>query len=60
MINKFIFGLLLFIGSFYLLAWNEGRTIKRENFLVSMSKKVTIASADNMDVTNDTKLINLS
>jgi hypothetical protein len=55
-----IIGLILFLGSFLLLFWNEGRTVKRHRTLLEGAAAVVPVQASAIDPANDNKLIHLS
>lgn len=55
-----LFGIVLFIGSMFLLFWNEGRTIKTLRSLEEGQKIVVSVKSDNIDNANEGKLIHLS
>lgn len=52
-----LFGVLLFLGSFPLLLWNEGRAIKTETSLKNGSKEVVAAPAKPIDASKEGKLV---
>jgi hypothetical protein len=53
-------GLLLFVGSFFLLAWNEGRALDAMDRINLGAKLVKTVGADRVDPAFDGKLIHLS
>jgi len=53
-------GVALFFGSFFLLAWNEGRAIHREKTLDLGAKQVVSISADEPLAENNGKLVHFS
>ncbi len=55
-----IFGILLFLGSFALLFWNEGRAVKRARDLEFGAENVVKASAATINAKNEGKLIHVS
>ena len=55
-----VFGVLLFLGSFLLLGWNEGRAIHRAQTLEIGSRQVVSISADEPATQNNGKLIHLT
>ena len=55
-----VFGLLLFIVSFPLLFWNEGRAVNRINALEEGSGAVISVVSQSIDPANNNKLIHLS
>ncbi len=55
-----IFGILLFLGSFALLFWNEGRAVKRARDLEFGAENVVKASAATVNAKNEGKLIHVS
>lgn len=59
-IKGVLIGLLLFIISFPLLFWNEGRAVHTAQGLAEGEKSVVSASADKVDPANQGKLIHLS
>lgn len=54
------FGLILFLGAFPLLFWNEGRAIKRYQTLKEGEGVVISASPDRVDPANQGRLVHLS
>ena len=59
-ITGLLFGLLLTVGSFPLLWWNEGRSVKTYQGLVEGEKVAITVPADAIDAANDGKLIHLN
>jgi hypothetical protein len=55
-----IFGILLFLGAFALLFWNEGRAVKRARDLEFGAENVVKASAATVNPKNEGKLIHVS
>lgn len=55
-----LFGALACIGSVILLFWNEGRAVQTARSLDEGAGAVVSASADNVDSSNDSKLIHIS
>lgn len=55
-----LFGVVLFLGSFLLLAWNEGRAIHRAKTLDIGAKQVISISPDAPVAENDGKLVHLT
>lgn len=55
-----LFGLILFLGSFLLLAWNEGRAIHRAQTLELGEKQIISITADAPDAGNNGKLVHLT
>ncbi len=55
-----LFGLILFLGSFLLLAWNEGRAIHRAQTLELGEKQVISINADAPDGANNGRLVHLT
>ena len=53
-------GILLFLGSFVLLSWNEGRAIHRAKTLELGAKQVVSLSSDEPDSANEGKLVHLT
>ncbi|MFO0891373.1 MAG: TMEM43 family protein [Isosphaeraceae bacterium] len=53
-------GLLLFLGSFVLLFWNEGRAVKTANGLEEGKDSVVSAAPGTIDPENDGKLVHLT
>lgn len=59
-ISGILFGLILFLGSFLLLAWNEGRAIHRAQTLELGEKQVISINADAPDAGNNGRLVHLT
>lgn len=59
-ISGILFGVVLFLGSFLLLAWNEGRAIHRAKTLDIGAKQVISISPDAPVAENDGKLVHLT
>ncbi|MCI5221321.1 MAG: hypothetical protein D3924_01215 [Candidatus Electrothrix sp. AR4] len=59
-IKGIIFGLILFIGAFPLLFWNEGRAVKTYKTLKEGGGAVVSVRADRVDSANAEKLIHLT
>ena len=59
-ISGVLFGILLFLGSFILLTWNEGRAIHRAKTLDLGAKQVISISPDAPLPANDGKLVHLT
>lgn len=55
-----VFGLLLFLSSFALLWWNEGRTVGTAGALKSAAKKVVSLTAPTLQPANEGKLVHMS
>ncbi|MEZ4705451.1 MAG: TMEM43 family protein [Bdellovibrionota bacterium] len=55
-----IFGIGLFIGSFFLLSWNEGRSVRRIKTLAEGRDLVVSVDSQNVDPTNENKLVHSS
>ena len=55
-----VVGLLLFVGSFVLLAWNEGRAVDAIVALDAGAGTVVAVPADRIDPANDGKLVHVS
>lgn len=55
-----LFGIVLFLGSFVLLSWNEGRAIHREKTLAIGSKSVVSVPASPVSASNDGKLVHVT
>ncbi len=55
-----LFGVVLFLGSFVLLTWNEGRAIKREQTLKQGAEQVISVSPEKILPENDGKLIHFT
>lgn len=59
-ITGILFGVVLFLGSFLLLAWNEGRAIHRAQTLDIGARQVISISPDTPVAENDGKLVHLT
>lgn len=59
-IKSFLFGIVLFIGSFPLLFLNEGRAVKTEKSLKEGQGAVVTVPADRVDPANEHKLVHLT
>jgi hypothetical protein len=59
-IKSVLFGILLFLGAFVLLFWNEGKAVKIAKGLKEGRGAVVMANADKVDSANDGQLIHLS
>ncbi len=59
-ISGIIFGVILFLGSFLLLTWNEGRAIHRAKTLEAGASQVITVSADERVAANEGKLVHLN
>jgi hypothetical protein len=59
-ISGILFGVVLFLGSFLLLAWNEGRAIHRAQTLDIGARQVISISSDAPAAENDGKLVHLA
>jgi hypothetical protein len=59
-IKGVLVGILLFLASFPLLFWNEGRAVKTARGLSEGKGTVVAASADKVDTANEGKLVHLS
>jgi len=55
-----LFGLVLFLGSFVLLAWNEGRAVDRAKTLQAGASQVITVPADKPDSANNGKLVHVT
>lgn len=55
-----LFGIILFLGSFVLLTWNEGRAIKREKVLSEGAGQVVSLAAPQVLAENNGKLIHFT
>ncbi len=55
-----LFGLLLFVASFPLLWWNEGRAVRTARSLKEGASAVVSVPADRVDATNEGKLVHLT
>ncbi len=58
--GEVILGVILFLGSFVLLTWNEGRAIQREKTLTAGASQVISISCDKLLAENDGKLVHFS
>ncbi|MFZ4774187.1 MAG: TMEM43 family protein [Terrimicrobiaceae bacterium] len=59
-ISGIIFGVILFLGSFLLLTWNEGRAIHRAKTLEAGASQVITVSANGRLAENEGKLVHLN
>ncbi len=59
-IKGIIFGVILFLGAFILLFWNEGRAVKRYKLLKNGKNIVVSIDANNVDSLNEGKLVHVS
>jgi len=59
-IGGILFGLIMFLGSFGLLFWNEGRTVKRTRVLEEGAASVVTVSTESVDATNEGKLVHMT
>lgn len=59
-IKGVLFGVLLVLGSFPLLFWNEGRAVRRAQDLEEGREHVVEASADAIDTSHDGSLVHLT
>lgn len=59
-LSGILFGLLLFVGSFFLLSWNEGRAIHRAKTLEMGAKQVISVPADAPVAGNEGRLVHLT
>ena len=59
-IKSFIFGLGIFVGSFFLLFWNEGRAVRTEKGLNEGQGVVVTVPADRVNPANNQKLVHLT
>lgn len=59
-IKGLVFGLLLFVVSFPLLFWNEGRAVDRSNALDESAGAVISVSSELIESSNEAKLVHLS
>ena len=59
-IKSFIFGLGIFVGSFFLLFWNEGRAVRTEKGLNEGQGIVVTVPADRVNPANNQKLVHLT
>ena len=55
-----IFGIILMLGAFAILWWNEGRAVKTAKSLKEGSGAVVAITADKIDAANEGKLVHLS
>lgn len=55
-----VFGLILFLGAFVLLSWNEGRTIAREKTLKTGASDVVSLTEAVPDAANEGRLVHVS
>jgi len=55
-----LFGIILFLGSFFLVWWNEGNAVHTENDLKKGNKDIVHIKRDNLLPKNENKLIHLS
>jgi hypothetical protein len=55
-----IFGIVLFLGSFFLVWWNEGNSIRTENDLKQGNKEIISVNSDTPLPENENKLVHLS
>lgn len=55
-----LFGIILFLGSFVLLTWNEGRAIHRAQTLTAGAKQVVSLTSDEPSPENAGKLVHLT
>lgn len=56
-VGGILFGIILFLGSFVLLTWNEGRAIKTEKMLTAGASQVISISTDEVLRANEGKLV---
>lgn len=59
-ITGILFGIVLFLGSFVLLTWNEGRAIKREKTLSAGASQVVSVPSDGPLAENEGKLVHVT
>lgn len=59
-VGGILFGILLFLGSFVLLTWNEGRAIKRAKTLTEGASQVVSIAPTEVLVANEGKLIHFT
>ncbi len=59
-IKSMLFGLLLFVVSFPLLWWNEGRAVKTARSLEEGAAAVVSVAADKVEASNENKLVHMS
>jgi hypothetical protein len=55
-----LFGIILFLGSFFLVWWNEGNAVHTENDLKKGNKDIVHIKSDNPLPENENKLVHLS
>jgi hypothetical protein len=55
-----LFGIILFLGSFFLVWWNEGNAVHTENDLKKGNKDIISIKSDNLLPENENKLVHLS
>jgi len=55
-----LFGIILFLGSFFLVWWNEGNAVHTENDLKKGNKDIVHVKSDNPLPENENKLVHLS
>jgi hypothetical protein len=55
-----LFGIILFLGSFFLVWWNEGNAVHTENDLKKGNKDIINIKSDNLLPENENKLVHLS
>ena len=55
-----LFGIILFLGSFFLVWWNEGNSIRSENDLKQGNKDIISVKSDTPVPENENKLVHLS
>ena len=55
-----LFGIILFLGSFFLVWWNEGNSIRTENDLKKGNKDIISVKSDTPLPANENKLVHLS
>ena len=55
-----LFGIILFLGSFFLVWWNEGNSIRSENDLKQGNKDIISVNSDSPIPENENKLVHLS
>ena len=55
-----LFGLLLFLGAFVFLFWNEGRAVDTHKMLQEGAGAVVSVSSNNVDASNEDKLVHVS
>lgn len=59
-IGGIVFGIILFLGAFPLLFWNEGRAVQRYKTLKEGAGEVVTVSSEQVDSANEGKLIHMS